>query len=320
MDHLKSPRESVGDSAGSRVFSSLGWGPIPVEENHPETTGNNRSQLPGYENPLDEMYLCTLDLYGQQIPAGTYPHLQRGAAVTKEIKRAIPRPVVIVMEVNKRPARALIDSGSLSDSMSVTLAEQLKLKKTELTKPLVVQLAVQGSRSKVNYGARVLLKYQAISEDRYFDVINLQNYDLVLGTPFLFQHKILVGFNPPRVVIGSASPLPMKGAEVTTLESRVATVVPDDLEETRDYLKKLAKPLCTKASETNLPPLRAINHTIPLIDENKIYPWRPSRCPEPLRPQWAEKRRSYLASGRWQVTSAGNTVPMLFIRKPGSDK
>lgn len=85
-----------------------------------------------------------------------------------------------------------------------------------------------------------------------------ENYDLVLGTPFLFQHKILVGFNPPRVVIGSASPLPMKGAEVTTLESRVATVVPDDLEET---------------------PLRAINHTIPLIDENKIYPWRPSRCP-----------------------------------------
>ncbi|KAG2063097.1 hypothetical protein BDR04DRAFT_1039164, partial [Suillus decipiens] len=46
----------------------------------------------------------------------------------------------------------------------------------------------------------------------------------------------------------------------------------------------------------------------------------PDCCPEPLRPPWANKRQLYLASGRWQVTSAGNTVPMSFISKPGSDK
>jgi hypothetical protein len=66
--------------------------------------------------------------------------------------------------------------------------------------------------------------------------------------------------------------------------------------------------------------MRVINHTMPLIDENKAYPWRPSRCPEPLRPQWAAKRKIYLSTGRWQVTSAGNTVPMLLIRKPGTDR
>jgi hypothetical protein len=38
-----------------------------------------------------------------------------------------------------------------------------------------------------------------------------------------------------------------------------------------------------------------------------------------MRPQWAEKRQAYLASGRWEMTSAGNMVPMLFIRKPGTD-
>lgn len=78
-----------------------------------------------------------------------------------------------------------------------------------------------------------------------------------------------------------------------------------------------AKPLCQEASDTELPPLCAINHTIPLIDEAAIYPWRPSWCPEALRPQWEDKRDSYLKSGRWRVTSAGNTVPMLFIQKPG---
>lgn len=145
----------------------------------------------------NESYLFVLELNRQQIPAGTYLALQQGAAVTKDFKQMIPKPVVVVVNVNGRPACALIDSGSLSYFMSVTLAEQLKVPKAVLTKLLVVQLAVQGSRSKVNYGTRVNLKYQNISKQHYFDVINLQNYDLVLGTLFLFQHKVMVGLNPP---------------------------------------------------------------------------------------------------------------------------
>ena len=68
--------------------------------------------------------------------------------------------------------------------------------------------------------------------------------------------------------------------------------------------------------ETELPPLRDINHTIPLIDESKTYPWRPSRCPEAFREQWAEKRDAYLKTGHWEITSARNMVPMLLIPKP----
>jgi hypothetical protein len=279
-----------------------------------------------YTPPPDAKVMCrdahlfVIELNGQQIPPGTYPALHRTSATAKDFKRVIPKLLVVDVQINGHLAKALIDSGSLSDFMSVTLADQLKIQRIELAKPIVVQLAVQGSRSKVNFGATAQLKYQSVDSKRYFDIINLQGYDLVLGTPFLFQHQVMIGLNPPRVVIGSAGQQPMKGEQVTTLESRVSEVYAEDLDKVRAQLNELAHPLCAKASETSLPPLRAINHTIPLIDEGKIYPWRPSRCPEPLRPQWAEKRQSYLASGRWQVTSAGNTVPMLFIRKPGSDK
>jgi hypothetical protein len=93
-----------------------------------------------------------------------------------------------------------------------------------------------------------------------------------------------------------------------------------EVKKARAELYKLVEPLCAKASETALPPLWDINHTIPLINEGKIYPWRPSRCPEALRPQWTNKHRAYLKTGRWKVTSNGNTVPMLFIKKPGTDK
>lgn len=45
---------------------------------------------------------------------------------------------------------------------------------------------------------------------------------------------MMVGLNPPRIKIGSVNPLPMKGPEVTMLESRAAAVV-EDLEGACEY-------------------------------------------------------------------------------------
>ena len=119
----------------------------------------------------------------------------------------------------------------------------------------------------VNFGTKVQFNYQKISEDWFFNIINLQNYDLILGTPFLFQHQVMVGFNPPRVTIGSTTALPVKGDQVSTLESRAAEATEDDLEGARKTLLQWAKPLCAKASQTGLPPLRVINHSIPLLTQ-----------------------------------------------------
>lgn len=51
-------------------------------------------------------------------------------------------------------------------------------------------------------------------EDSLFYVINVNSYDLILGTPFLWQHQVMVGFNPARVIVGSKESLPIaSGAE-----------------------------------------------------------------------------------------------------------
>jgi hypothetical protein len=163
-------------------------------------------------------------LYGIQVAQGRYPVLQHNSAVTRDMVRAIPKPVVVVTHIRRRPAWVLIDTGSLADFMSLTTAEQLKFRLTTLEKPLTIQLAVQGSRSKVNYGTTVRFQYQGTEYEQYFDVINLQNYDLILGTPFLYQHGVTVGLNPPRVILEHLRPLPLKGEGVTTLESWVAEV------------------------------------------------------------------------------------------------
>ena len=191
----------------------------------------------------------------------------------------------------------LIDTGSLADFVSLNLVEQLKLKKIVLEKPLTIQLAVQGSRSKVNFGVKARFQYQEADYERYFDVINLQNYDLILGTPFLYQHRVMVGLNSPRLVLRSKVPLEMKEPQVSVLESRATEIYEDNLERVREKLMQLVRPLCSQSGVTSLPPLRAINHTIPSINESKIYPWRPSRCPEPLRQMWVDKKNDYLKSG-----------------------
>ena len=63
--------------------------------------------------------------------------------------------------------------------MSTTLADQIGVKRTLLDSPLALQLAVQGSRSRVNAMATVQFKYQGINEPCTFDIINLNNYDLI---------------------------------------------------------------------------------------------------------------------------------------------
>ncbi|KAJ2970575.1 hypothetical protein NUW54_g12699 [Trametes sanguinea] len=172
--------------------------------------------------------------------------------------------------------------------------------------------------AKINFGCRAVLEYQNIRDERYFDVVNLLNYDLILGTPFLYQHKVSFSFNPTAVVIGSPKALPIEGKTVRVLQSHSADVLGAQLALAREELRQYAAPICKEASDSPLPPLRAINHRIPLIDEHKVYSWRPSKCPDALRSLWTEKRDAYLKSGRWRVSSARNTSPMLLLTKPGT--
>ncbi|KAJ3778495.1 hypothetical protein FB446DRAFT_783309 [Lentinula raphanica] len=91
-----------------------------------------------------------LQLNGVQIPSDQYPALQRNVARVRDPGRKVARPIVIVVQINGQPVTALLDSGSLGTFMSTTLIDQLKFKVETVTLPLTLQLAVQGSRSKIN--------------------------------------------------------------------------------------------------------------------------------------------------------------------------
>ena len=67
---------------------------------------------------------------------------------------------------------------------------------------------------------------------------------------------------------------------------------------------------------TRTPPLApSVNHTIPLMDEKKIYHFRPSKCPDAFRDQWRRKKNDYLETGRWRTATGHNAIPLLMIPK-----
>jgi hypothetical protein len=123
-----------------------------------------------------ESTLCakSINVFGMQVNQNRYLSLPQNAATPKDKWCILPKPVVVRILVNGQPVQALLNSGLLSDFMSTTLADQLKVKKDPLDSPMVLQLVVQGLHSKVKSRTSVNLKYQNIDEDHLFDIIKHQ--------------------------------------------------------------------------------------------------------------------------------------------------
>jgi hypothetical protein len=99
------------------------------------------------------------------------------------------------MRINGHKAHVLLDGGSTLDMISANFAAIHKLEMFQLKKPLKLQMATSGSRSVINYRAKAELHIGALKEQRYFDVVNLDHYHIILGTPFLKHHGVLLNYN-----------------------------------------------------------------------------------------------------------------------------
>lgn len=64
-----------------------------------------------------------------------------------------------------------------------------------------------------------------------------------------------------------------------------------------------------------LPPFRAVNHEINLIDEKLVLKYRMPRCPDELKSQLFEKIQRYTAAQWWFPKKATSAAPMLCVLK-----
>jgi hypothetical protein len=101
-----------------------------------------------------------------------------------------------LVKVNGLEAYALIDMGSMTTSVTHDFAQVANLKVVQLENLVTLQLGMVGSRSMINFGARTHLELGPVREDdTYLDVINIDRYDMIIGTPFMRKHGLVLDFN-----------------------------------------------------------------------------------------------------------------------------
>ncbi|THU77987.1 hypothetical protein K435DRAFT_701081 [Dendrothele bispora CBS 962.96] len=109
------------------------------------------------------------------------------------------------MTVNGMKCFTLFDTGSTTDILSPEFAKIAKTRIFQLSNPVTLQLGTKGSKSKINYGCEAEFSLgneeTTISGKSYFDVANIDRYDLVIGCHFMRKHGIAVDLNTDSIRI-----------------------------------------------------------------------------------------------------------------------
>ena len=70
-----------------------------------------------------------------------------------------------------------------------------------------------------------------------------------------------------------------------------------------------------RGAPNRLPPLREVNHKIPLIDENVWYKYHLLCCPDALKLELSKDIQRYTNSGWWEEANVPQATPMLCMPK-----
>jgi hypothetical protein len=108
---------------------------------------------------------------------------------------------VTIVNINGTEALALLDSGCTSDLVAPEFAAVANLKVYELEEPVPLQLGTVGNRSKINFGLEAKVEVGSLCCKHYFDIVNIDWYDLILGTLFMQKHDIVLDFEKDEVHI-----------------------------------------------------------------------------------------------------------------------
>ncbi|KIJ52174.1 hypothetical protein M422DRAFT_157174 [Sphaerobolus stellatus SS14] len=205
------------------------------------------------------------------------------------------KTISIFWDILGAMAHCLLDSGCKGIIMSSDFMRANKLPKFELEKPVILQLACMGSKSTVQYGltAKILLGNQKY--DQYFNIANVDYYNVILGTPFLCRFEILLDFKNNCVKLGKLS-FPNRFGNITPMESRISLNKSDILDLCEAWQNKYTDIFGDIPLE--LPPFREVNHEIKLIDPSKVIQYRTPQCPEALKEQLINKINQYVTA-RW---------------------
>ncbi|KAJ8089760.1 hypothetical protein PM082_018336 [Marasmius tenuissimus] len=133
------------------------------------------------------------------------------------------RPLVALVKIAGQTALTLFDSGCTLECLSPGFARVANIKVHQLAEQHSPQLGTIGSRANFNYGTIVSTEYSNVKDDTYFDIVNIDRYDAIVGTYFMRKHGIQLDFGTDQILIrGRPAPALSVGEDSAELKRRSA--------------------------------------------------------------------------------------------------
>ncbi|KAF8231849.1 hypothetical protein L208DRAFT_1274918 [Tricholoma matsutake] len=214
------------------------------------------------------------------------------------------------MKLHNLEAYVLLNSGCTTDSISPEFTMSANLKAHELEEPVPLQLGTVGSHSKINFGLFTDFEIGGVENTHYFDVVNIDRYNAILGTVFMRKHGIMLDFE--HEVLDDLNDILF--AICKDLACKAKSKGKKDLPCLHEEWKQSCQDILNIVPD-RLPPLREINHHIQLVDEKKKYNYYLPKCTDSMRKPLAEKIAKYCKAGWWHPARAEQAAPMLIVPK-----
>ncbi|OJT11493.1 hypothetical protein TRAPUB_11984 [Trametes pubescens] len=115
------------------------------------------------------------------------------------------RTLCAEIPINGIKALVLFDSGCTTDSITPEFVYLCKAGRINLQEPVGLQLGTKGSRTKINFGAQAEIVMGSVRNTHYFDVVDIDKYNTILGTVFCRKYSIVLDFANDRVLVGTQS-------------------------------------------------------------------------------------------------------------------
>ncbi|KAJ6493579.1 hypothetical protein C8R47DRAFT_1269421 [Mycena vitilis] len=132
------------------------------------------------------------------------------------------------LDIGGCKAYMLFDSGSNTDSLTPEFARSSSSKIFKLDEQVVLQLGCVGSKSKICFGARAPVNFGGVTGHAYFDIVNVDRYDGIIGTPFMIRHGLILDFNKRQILFPNGKTIPGLTVmeDLSLVKNRAATVSP----------------------------------------------------------------------------------------------
>ena len=103
--------------------------------------------------------------------------------------------LAVRLNANGKRARALIDTATIGTNLvSDNFCYQNQIPSVQLKEPKDLNLAVKGSRSKINRQTTLTLELTGQKEKCNFHIQALNSWDIILGMLFLRKHQVIINF------------------------------------------------------------------------------------------------------------------------------